>query len=78
MADNDLWLFLAVPWVGLQCVIVIFPDHTHLLFKSLFAPEICLMSHEVRHNAKKYNIFRSFFYFYVIVDISVSLVSFFQ
>ena len=29
---NVLWLFLAVPWVGLQCVIVEFPDHTHLLF----------------------------------------------
>ena len=27
-----LWLFLAVPWVGLQYVIVIFPDHTNLLF----------------------------------------------
>ena len=24
-----------VPRVGLQCVIVVFPDHTHLLFKSL-------------------------------------------
>ena len=20
------------PWVGLQCVIVVFPNHTHLLF----------------------------------------------
>ena len=29
---NVLWLFLTVSWVGLQCVIVIFPDHTHLLF----------------------------------------------
>ena len=29
---NVLWLFLMVPWVGLQYVIVIFPDHTHLLF----------------------------------------------
>ena len=29
---SALWLFLAVPWVGLQCVIVVFPDHTHLLF----------------------------------------------
>ena len=29
---NVLWLFLTVPWVGLQCVIVIFPDHTQLLF----------------------------------------------
>ena len=27
-----LGLFLTVPWVGLQCVIVVFPDHTHLLF----------------------------------------------
>ena len=29
---NVLWLFLTVPWVGLQCVIVVFLDHTHLLF----------------------------------------------
>ena len=28
----DVWLFLAVPWVCLQFVIVVFPDHTHLLF----------------------------------------------
>ena len=27
-----LWLFLAVPWVCLQFVIVAFPDHTHLLY----------------------------------------------
>ena len=26
------WLFLAVPWFCLQFVIVVFPDHTHLLF----------------------------------------------
>ena len=26
-----LWLFLTVLWVGLQSVIVVFPDHTHLL-----------------------------------------------
>ena len=25
-------LFLAVPWGSLQFVIVVFPDHTHLLF----------------------------------------------
>ena len=29
-----LWLFLTVPWIGLQYVIVVFPDHTHLLFDS--------------------------------------------
>ena len=27
---NVLCLFLTVPWVGLQCVIVVFPDHSHL------------------------------------------------
>ena len=25
------WLFLAVPWGRLRYVIVVFPDHTHLL-----------------------------------------------
>ena len=29
---NILWLFLTVARVGLQYVIVVFPDHTHLLF----------------------------------------------
>ena len=28
------WLFLAVPWGCLRFVIVVFPDHTHLLFLS--------------------------------------------
>ena len=27
-----LWLFLTVLWIGLQCVIVVFPDHAHLHF----------------------------------------------
>ena len=27
-----VWLFLAVQWFCLQFVIVVFPDHTHLLF----------------------------------------------
>ena len=27
-----VWLYLAVPGVCLQLVIVVFPDHTHLLF----------------------------------------------
>ena len=32
VAINVLWLFLMVPWVGLQYVIVVFPDHTHFTF----------------------------------------------
>ena len=27
-----VWLILAVSWVCLRLVIVVFPDHTHLLF----------------------------------------------
>ena len=37
-----MWLFLTMPWVGLQCVIVIIPDHTHLHFEKSPATEpIC-------------------------------------
>ena len=32
-----LWLFFAVSWIGLQRVIVIIHDHTHLLFMNLFS-----------------------------------------
>ena len=32
----DVWLVLAVPWACPQFVIVVFPDHTHLLFLSVF------------------------------------------
>ena len=27
-----VWLFLVVPWICQQFVIVVFPEHTHLLF----------------------------------------------
>ena len=30
--QNNVVTCVPVPWVGLQCVIVVFPDHTHLLF----------------------------------------------
>ena len=30
-----LWLFLTVPWLCLHCVIVVFSDHTHLLFNCM-------------------------------------------
>ena len=32
MTVSVLWLFLVVSWVGLQSVIVVFPDHAHLFF----------------------------------------------
>ena len=38
-----VWLFLAVPWVCLQFVIVVFPDHTHFLkLVSTTKPICCL------------------------------------
>ena len=39
------WLFLAVPWVCLQFAIVVFPDHTHLLFLSLTLIKQILLKH---------------------------------
>ena len=32
MPVTDLWVFLTMSWVGLQCVIVAFPDQTHELY----------------------------------------------
>ena len=34
-----MWLFLAVPWVCLQFMIVVFPDQTHLLFLLKFSSQ---------------------------------------
>ena len=31
---NALWLFLAVPLIGLWCVVVVFPDQTRLIFEN--------------------------------------------
>ena len=35
-----VWLFLTVPRVCLQFVIVVFPDHTHLVFKGLIVTKL--------------------------------------
>ena len=37
VTDSVLWLFLEVSWVCLQCEIMVFPDHTHLLFCKMCA-----------------------------------------
>ena len=47
---NILWLFLAGPWVGLQCVIVVFSHHTDLLFQILaIISQTVIGSPEKRH-----------------------------
>ena len=33
MTVSVLWRLLVVPWVGLQCVLMVFHYHTHLHFK---------------------------------------------
>ena len=35
-----VWLFLAVPWVCLRFVIMVFSDHTHLLFWQNLEPDL--------------------------------------
>ena len=50
--------FLMVMWVGLYCVIVAFPDHTHffIMFVSLIRSSLkCIMNKCSRH--KKQTIF---------------------
>ena len=37
-------LFLAVPWGCLQFVIVVFPDHTHVLFLFLFLLQVAIQT----------------------------------
>ena len=47
-------LFLAVPWGCLRFVIVVFPDHTHLLFLN-----VCLLlavARRIAKHKKKYDI----------------------
>ena len=45
-------LFLAVPWGCLQFVIVVFPDHTHLLFSitSTISESLNTVRHLLAHN----------------------------
>ena len=40
-----LWLILTVPWDGLQYVIVVLPDHTHLLFTVSLFPKFRVVDH---------------------------------
>ena len=42
-----VWLSLAVPWVSLQFVIVVFPDHTHLLFLLYVVVNCCSLSEQI-------------------------------
>ena len=43
---NVLWLFLMVPWVGLQYVIMVSTDYTHFLYMML---HYFFRNHQVTH-----------------------------
>ena len=45
---NVTWLLLTVPCFGLQFVIVLFPDHTHLLYVSMYI----LLKQDLKHFEK--------------------------
>ena len=49
-----VWLFLVVPWVCLQFVIVVFPDHTHLLLLQTVASDLglCYLSMTHKKNVR--------------------------
>ena len=45
MIVGVLWLFLTVLWIDLQCVSVVFPDHTHFL--TLLSSDVSVMETNV-------------------------------
>ena len=45
---NVLRPFLTVSWVGMQCVIVVFPDHTHFLTIMSFVGVSCYTGSIIR------------------------------
>ena len=66
------WLFLAVSWGCLRFVIVVFPDHTHLLFchyvsvdnfsTELFKGKLLILK------LSKHNIYFDLLFFWVNID----------
>ena len=48
-----VWLFLTVPWVGLQFVIVVFPDYTHLLFSLQIYQVLMQFYTQLDHQSKR-------------------------
>ena len=51
------WLFLVVPWGCLRSVIVVFPDHTRLLFSMCQYKEYALMLHVLNEINEKIKMF---------------------
>ena len=54
MSENVivLLLFLTVPWVGLQCVIEVFLDHTHFCHKNIILMQAFLSKNRILLNGR--------------------------
>ena len=50
MTVSVLLLFLTVPWDGLQCLVVVISDHTHLLFANFLLGNFWLETRNLRLN----------------------------
>ena len=61
LSINSLPLLGFVPWVCLQFVIVVFPDHTHLLFLACSKPKLIAKKLNIpeNKNSAMYSILRS-------------------
>ena len=59
-----VWLFLTMPWVCLQFVIVVFPDHTHLLFMIGNGKKKHFFIFAINGELKKILLLRFFFFFF--------------
>ena len=67
-----------LPWVGLQCVIVIFPDHTHFLF--IFITVVMMMKSNKLHFVLKGGVKRKedtsqFWFWYLVLSIELATLS---
>ena len=73
MTVDVLWLFLKVLWVYLQCVMVVFPDHTHLLFEPSFLPKSYVLTVIFPYCLPKVNLnetvlLNTYIFFFIQID----------
>ena len=66
-----VWLFLAVPWVCMQFVIVVFPDHTHYFYN-----QACRLSHNIHAISHSFIMFGALFKLISKIRLSNDLLEF--
>ena len=58
MIVSGLWLFIMVPWVSLQCVIVVFPDHTYFFQSDCNYMLVTEIMQLIKRNVELFNILK--------------------